>query len=71
MEKYDYVPGFCTHLHYNGLWPCRFEESPEGYRKSEMVCKCGDGNCKNNCPVFENTDEYFPQDKEWMLKDEL
>lgn len=71
MIKYNYTYGFCTLLHYNGLWPVKYTGNFGCFKKVEMVCTCGDGKCKNGCQVFEDAVEIIPVDKEWLLKDKL
>ena len=51
--KYDYPYGFCAKLHYNGLWPVKYEEVSGDYHKVEMACTCGDGECKFGCKVLD------------------
>ena len=69
--KYDYPYGFCEKLHYNGLWPVKYEGAPGDYHKVEMACTCGDGECKFGCKVLEVAREIIPVEDEWLLKDEL
>lgn len=69
--KYDYQNGFCRLLHYNGLWPVKYNGSSGNYHKAEMACRCGDGQCKHNCQVFDNAKETIAIENEWLLKGEL
>lgn len=69
--KYDYPYGFCAKLHYNGLWPVKYEGASGNYHKVEMACRCGDDKCKIGCRVLEEARETIPVDEEWLLKDEL
>lgn len=69
--KYDYPYGFCAKLHYNGLWPVKYEGTSGNYHKVEMACRCGDGECKFGCQVLESARETIPVEDEWLLKDEL
>ena len=71
MIKYEYEPGMCHLLHYNGLYPVKYEGVPGHYKKIEMACDHGDGKCKEDCEVFKNTPDIKDVDKEWLLKDEL
>ena len=71
MIKYMYEPGMCKFPHYNGLYPVKYEGTPGHYKKVEMVCDHGDGECKKDCEVFKNTSDIKEADKEWLLKDEL
>ena len=69
--KYDYPYGFCAKLHYNGLWPVKYEGVPGEYHKVEMACMSSDEECKLGCKVLEEARETIPVDEEWLLKDEL
>ena len=69
--KYDYPYGFCKKLHYNGLWPVKYEGVPGEYHKVEMACMSSDEECKFECKVLEEARETIPIDEEWLLKDEL
>lgn len=69
--KYDYESGFCRVLHYNGLWPVKYEGTSGHYRKIGMVCTCGDGKCQNDCEVFRNIPDVKSPNMEWLMRDEL
>ena len=71
MVKYEYEPGTCHLLHYNGLYPVKYEGVPGYFKKVEMACIFGDGKCNEDCDVFKNTPDIKEADKEWLLKDKL
>ena len=70
MVKYEYEPGLCKQLHYNGLWSVQCEGVPGHLKKVKMVCPCIKDGCDADCEVFKNLPEVKPADQEWHMRDE-
>ena len=68
--KYEYEPGLCKQLHYNGLWSVQYEGVPGHLKKVKMVCPCIKDGCDADCEVFKNLPEVKPADQEWHMRDE-
>lgn len=70
MIRYEYEPGFCRQLHYNGLWRVQYEGLPGHFKKVKMACACMKDGCDQDCEVFGTVSEVKDQSMEWHMKDE-
>lgn len=69
MTAYEYEPGFCRLLHYNGLWRVEYEGVARQFRKVRMACSCMKDGCEQECDVFREIPEIKEQDMGWHMKD--
>lgn len=71
MVKYEYEPGACKLLHYNGLWSVQYEGVSGYFKKVKMVCPCIKDDCDKDCEVFKSLPDIKVVDEEWHMRDEL
>ena len=70
MKRYEYKPGFCKLLHYNGLWRVEYEGIPGHFKKVKMACVCMKDECDQDCEVFETVADVKNPNMEWHMRDE-
>lgn len=70
MIRYEYEPGFCKQLHYNGLWKVQYEGLPGHFKKVKMACDCIKDECDQDCEVFGTIADVKDPDMEWHMRDE-
>ena len=71
MVKYEYEPGACKLLHYNGLRSVQYEGVSGHFKKVKMVCPCIKDDCDKDCEVFKSLPDIKAVDEEWHMRDEL
>ncbi len=64
---YEYKPGFCKLLHYNGLWRVECQGVPGHFKKVKMACTCMKDGCGQDCEVFETVADVKDPSMEWHM----
>lgn len=68
MKRYEYEPGFCKLLHYNGLWRVEYEGVPGHFKKVRMACICMKDGCDQDCEVFGTVADVKDPGMEWHMR---